>query len=66
LGFRQAQSAEQILAWELSLMSEPGHCRSPATEIEVLVQKGLLNADARNNTRAIREALYQYFDRTLN
>jgi hypothetical protein len=36
------------------------------TEIDVLVQKRLLQADARNNTRAIREALYQYFDRTLN
>ena len=36
------------------------------TEIDTLVQKGLLNADARNNTRAVREALYQYFDSTLN
>jgi hypothetical protein len=36
------------------------------TEIDVLVQKGLLNADARNNARAVREALYQYFDGTLN
>jgi hypothetical protein len=36
------------------------------TEIDVLVQKGLLKADARNNSRAVREALYQYFDSTLN
>ena len=36
------------------------------TEIDVLVQKGLLQADARNDARAIREALYQYFDSTLN
>jgi hypothetical protein len=36
------------------------------TEIDVLVQKGLLKADARNNSRAIREALYRYFDSTLN
>jgi len=36
------------------------------TEIDVLVQKALLKADARNNSRAIREELYQYFDSTLN
>jgi hypothetical protein len=36
------------------------------TEIEVLVQRGLLQADARNDARAVRKALYQYFDRTLN
>jgi hypothetical protein len=36
------------------------------TEIDVLVQKGLLKTDARNDTRAVREALYQFFDRTLN
>jgi hypothetical protein len=36
------------------------------TEIDVLVQKGLLKADARNNSRAVREALYRYFDSTLN
>jgi hypothetical protein len=35
------------------------------TEIDVLVQKGLLKADARNDARAVREALYQYFDSTL-
>jgi hypothetical protein len=36
------------------------------TEIDVLVQKGLLKADARNNSRAVREALYRYFDSALN
>ena len=36
------------------------------TEIDVLVQKGLLNADTRNDARAVREALYQYFELTLN
>jgi hypothetical protein len=36
------------------------------TEIDVLVLKGLLKADARNNSRAVREALYRYFDSTLN
>jgi hypothetical protein len=36
------------------------------TEIDTLVQKGLLNADTRNDSRAVREALYQYFDSTLN
>jgi hypothetical protein len=36
------------------------------TEIDVLVQRGLLLADARNDKRAVREALYRYFDRTLN
>jgi hypothetical protein len=36
------------------------------TEIDVLVQKGLLKADTRNDARAVREALYQHFDSTLN
>lgn len=36
------------------------------TEIDILVQKKLLNADARNDARCVREALYQYFDSTLN
>ena len=35
------------------------------TEIDVLVQKALLKADARNDARAVREALYQYFDSKL-
>ena len=36
------------------------------TEIDTLVQKGLLNIDARSDARAVRKALYQFFDRTLN
>ncbi len=36
------------------------------TEIDTLVQKGFLNADTRNDERAVREALYRYFDSTLN
>jgi hypothetical protein len=36
------------------------------TEIDTLVQKGFLNAETRNDTLAVREALYQYFDSTLN
>lgn len=36
------------------------------TEIDVLVQKGLLNVDTRNDARAVREALYKYFELTLN
>ena len=36
------------------------------TEIDVLVQKGFLKTDARNDARCVREALYQYFDSTLN
>jgi hypothetical protein len=36
------------------------------TEIDFLVQKKLLNADARNDARCVREALYRYFDSTLN
>ena len=37
-----------------------------ATEIDVLIQKDLLKADARNDTRAIRNALHTYLDRTLS
>jgi hypothetical protein len=37
-----------------------------ATEIEVLIQKKLLEADARNDARAVRDALHAYFDRTLS
>lgn len=36
------------------------------TEIDVLIQKGLLAADARNDTHAIRDALHHYLDRTLS
>ena len=35
------------------------------TEIDVLVQKGLLKADARNDLHAVREALYAHLDNTL-
>ena len=35
------------------------------TEIDVLIRKGLLKADARNNVRAIRDALHGHFDKTL-
>jgi hypothetical protein len=36
------------------------------TEIDVLIQKGLLEAVARNDTRAVRKALHTYLDRTLS
>ena len=36
------------------------------TEIDVLVCKGMLKADARNDPDAIREALYTHLDRTLD
>ena len=36
------------------------------TEIETLIRKGLLKADARNDPHAIREALHAHFDRTLS
>jgi hypothetical protein len=32
------------------------------TEIDVLVQKGLLKSDARNDAGSVRGALYQYFE----
>jgi hypothetical protein len=35
------------------------------TEIGVLIQKGLLKSDARNDLYAIRDALYAHLDRTL-
>jgi hypothetical protein len=35
------------------------------TEIDVLIRRGLLKADARNNVRAIRDALHGHFDKTL-
>jgi hypothetical protein len=34
-------------------------------EIDVLIQRGLLKADARNNVRAIGEAIHAHFDKTL-
>jgi hypothetical protein len=36
-----------------------------ATEIEALIRKGLLNSVARNDPRAIVDALYAHLDRTL-
>ena len=34
-------------------------------EIQVLIQKGFLKADARNNSYAIGNAMHAYLDRTL-
>ena len=36
------------------------------TEIDVLIRKGLLQADARNDVCAVRDALYAHLDRTLS
>ncbi len=36
------------------------------TEIDVLIRKGLLNADARNDVYAVRDAVHAYLDRTLS
>jgi hypothetical protein len=36
------------------------------TEIDVLVRKGMLKADARNDPDAIRDALHAHLDRTLD
>jgi hypothetical protein len=33
------------------------------TEIDALIRKGFLKADARNDTQVIIDALYSYFDR---
>jgi hypothetical protein len=35
------------------------------TEIDVLIRKGLLQADARNDVYAVRDALHVHFDRAL-
>jgi hypothetical protein len=35
------------------------------TEIDVLIRKGLLKADARNDLYAVRDALHEHFERTL-
>jgi hypothetical protein len=35
------------------------------TEIDVLISKGLLAVDARNDPRAVRKAVHTHFDRTL-
>ena len=37
-----------------------------ATEIETLIRKGLLRWETRNDRSAIKNALYDFFDRTLN
>ena len=37
-----------------------------ATEIETLIHKGLLKWETRNDRNAIKEALYEFFDDTLN
>ena len=37
-----------------------------ATEIDALIQRGLLKADTRNDAKSIIEALYAFFDKTLN
>jgi hypothetical protein len=36
------------------------------TEIDVLIRTNLLKADARNDARAVRDALHTYLDRTLS
>src|SRR5262249_55649858 len=36
------------------------------TEVDVLIRKGLLKPDARNDPCAIRDALHAHFDRTLD
>jgi hypothetical protein len=36
------------------------------TEIDALIRKGTLKADARNDPYAIRDALYAHLDRTLD
>ena len=36
-----------------------------ATEIDVLISKGLLMPEARNEARAIIEAVHRHFDQTL-
>jgi hypothetical protein len=37
-----------------------------ATEIEALIDKGLLKPETRNDAKSIIEALYAFFDKTLN
>jgi hypothetical protein len=37
-----------------------------ATEIDTLIRKGLLKTETRNDSNAIRKALYDHFDRTLD
>ena len=35
------------------------------TEVDVLIRKGLLKPETRNNPKAVRGALYEFFDRAL-
>ena len=35
------------------------------TEIDVLIRRGLLRSDARNDVFAVRDALYRHFEPTL-
>jgi hypothetical protein len=35
------------------------------TEVDVLIRRGLLKADARDDLHALRDALHAHFDRTL-
>jgi hypothetical protein len=37
-----------------------------ATEIDVLIRRGLMKADTRHDAKAIRNALYQHLDDTLS
>jgi len=36
------------------------------SEIDALISKGMLRADARNDADAIRDALYSHLERTLD
>ncbi len=36
------------------------------TEIDALIRKGLLNNETRNNTGAVKDALYAFLDNTLD
>ena len=37
-----------------------------ATEIDALINRGLLMAETRNDAQSVLNALYAFFDRTLN
>jgi hypothetical protein len=82
VGERKPAPGELILRGTLAEVQPPNACAGTGsvdvrvyavvtvelreTEIDSLVQKGLLKTDARNDTRSVRAALYQYFDSTLN
>jgi hypothetical protein len=36
------------------------------TEIDALIDRGLLKVETRNDLNAVRDALYAFFDQTLN